>query len=316
MRPINFFTRYCECEYVAEKINAAYDMSSTAYDEQGRIKNCDYVLFGDDDITVVLKGLRTWYELNMVHGDKGPSGKERKAVFYGGEGLLATAFEVMRAGLTLRGKWKLKRKVKKENESQRLARVAEALGLHPVQMIVLGAGRNTTEVLRSICQTVGNGKCLLVVTQRLAQIMKASIEFQCNQNAEKFAMTPLNIEYYVIHQKVRETVRWYNMQGAGGGRVAFHFWGHLVRRFDEYDGKFLSKPFEPTKELRESSEVLAENFLIKQRKGGLRKVMQYFPIINDIFWHAEEYIADERMAIAESKKELKKEFYFLNTLGN
>lgn len=313
MRPITSFSRYCECEYVAEKINAAYDMKSNAYDELGKIKNQDYILFGDDDITVILKGLRTWFEMGKVHGANGPSGKSRKIIFYGGEGLLAIAFRVMRAALFLRGKWKLLRKIKKENESQRLARVAEALGIHPSQMIVLGEGRNTTEVLRSICQTVGDGKCLLVVTQRLAQIMKASIDFQCNQNPEKFGMSPLNVDYYVIHQEVRETMRWYNMQGAGGGRVAFHFWGHLVRRFDEYDGKFLNKPFEPSKELRESSEVLANDFLIKQRRGGLKRLLQYLPIINDIFWHAEEYLIDEMQAIKEAHQSLKEEFYFLNT---
>lgn len=298
---------------MAEKINAAYDMKSNAYDELGKIKNQDYILFGDDDITVILKGLRTWFEMAKVHSVNGPSGKPRKIIFYGGEGLLAIAFKVMRTALFLRGKWKLLRKIKKENESQRLARVAEALGIDRSQMIVLGEGRNTTEVLRSICQTVGDGKCLLVVTQRLAQIMKASIDFQCNQNPEKFGMSPLNVDYYVIHQEVRETMRWYNMQGAGGGRVAFHFWGHLVRRFDEYDGKFLNKPFEPSKELRESSEVLANDFLIKQRRGGLKRLLQYMPIINDIFWHAEEYLIDEMQAIKEAHQSLKEEFYFLNT---
>lgn len=313
MRPLTYFSRYCEYEFVAEKINATYDMKSTAYDELGKIKNQDFILFGDDDITAVLKGVRCWFQMNKEYGPNGPSGKQRKAVFYGGEGLLAIAFKVMKVALFLRCKWKLLRRVKKENESQRLARVAEALGIHRSEMIILGEGRNTTEVLRSICQTVGGGKCLMVVTQRLAQIMKASIDFQCNQNAEVFQMSPLKVDYYVIHQKVRETMRWYNMQGAGGGRVAFHFWGHLVRRFDEYDGKFLRKPFEPSKVIRMSSEVLANDFLIKQRRGGLKRLLQYLPIINDIFWHAEECLIDEVEAIAEANRELRKEFYFLNT---
>ena len=313
MRPISFFSQYCECEYVAEKINAAYDMQSSAYDDCGKVKNYDYLLFGDDDITVVLRGLRVWYEIMKQFGPKGPSGKERKIVFYGGEGLLATAFKVMRFGLALQGKKKLRRRVQKENESERLARVAEKLGLDPSLMIVLGAGRNTTEVLRSICSAVDDKKCLLVVTQRLAQIMRCSINFQCNRNPEAFGMRPLDIDYYVIHQEVRDTIRWYNMQGAGGGRVAFHFWGHLIRRFDEYDGKFLEKPFEPSKELRESSELLARKFLIKQRRGGLRRLCQYLPIILDIFLHAEDIVKDEVDAIAAAKQELKKEFYFLNT---
>ena len=77
--------------------------------------------------------------------------------------------------------------------------------------------------------------------------------------------------------------------------------------------KFLEKPFEPSKELRESSELLARKFLIKQRRGGLRRLCQYLPIILDIFLHAEDIVKDEVDAIAAAKQELKKEFYFLNT---
>lgn len=297
--------RYYEYEFIARKLSKAYDMDSTCYDENGVLKNYDYLLMGDDDITVVLKGIHVWFEAKSLYGPCGPSGEERKIVFYGGKGLLALAFRCVKVGLFLQGKWKLMRELHPENESQRLARVAGELGIKPSEMVVLGEGTNTSEVLRSIAQTVGEKQCLLAVTQRLAMIMKSSIDFQCQKNATAFGTHPLKMDYFVIKQDVRDTVRWYNMQRAGGGRVAFHFWGHLLPRFDKYDGKFLQKPFEPSESLRESSRILEKNFLIKQRCGGLRKYCQYLPILWDVLQNGEAFIKDEKKAIEEAKEALK-----------
>jgi len=79
----------------------------------------------------------------------------------------------------------------------------------------------------------------------------------------------------------------------------------LVRRFDVYDGKFLRKPFEADEETKKADAILRQRFLIKQRVTGIRKIralLQYVPILWDIFWHAEDYLEDERKAIEVAER--------------
>ena len=88
-------------------------------------------------------------------------------------------------------------------------------------------------------------------------------------------------------------------------RVALHLFASLVRRFEVYDGKFLRKPFEPDDALKKADALLRNRFLIKQRVGGIRIIkayLQYIPIMWDIFWNAENYLADEKKAIASAER--------------
>lgn len=293
---------------IANRLNDRYAVISDCYSQEGGIKNYDFFIFYDDDITSVLKGIRALALMVKTHGLCGPSGKRRKVVFVGGEGLLANAFKVMRIALLLRGKGKEFAALIPENEAQRLQRVALSLWVNPKDCILLDTGKNTTENLRLICDLVKDDTAIIAVTQRLALIFQQSVDFQCNQHPEKFGLSPLKIDLYVIKQTVEQTLRWYNFQIAGKGRVSFHFFAHLVKRFDNYDGKFLNKPFEPRVSLRKDSEVLSKKFLIKQRSNNPLKYFQYIPIIWDIFWNAEKYLDDEAMAIAEARADLKREF--------
>ena len=67
---------------------------------------------------------------------------------------------------------------------------------------------------------------------------------------------------------------------------------------------FLRKPFEPDETTKKADAILRSRFLIKQRVGGFKKIralLQYIPIVWDIFWHAEDYLLDEQKAIATAE---------------
>lgn len=276
----------------AEVINRAYDVDSS-FDEA---KKYDFMIVYDDDITAVLGSIATYKKVKQTNPDA-------KLVVVGGEGLLAIAFSVMRFSLKIRGK--NSENLKKETEAARLKRVAVALGVPESEIIVLDKGRNTTENLQAISQLAQGKQALVVSTQRLAMVFKQSADFQCNEEPEKHGCVSLNYDLFVIKQTVAETLRWYNFQAAGQGRVALHLFASLVRRFDVYDGKFLRKPFEVDEETKKADAILRNRFLIKQRVGGLKKIkalLQYIPIVWDIFWHAEAYVDDEARAIAVAER--------------
>jgi len=275
----------------AEVINQAYSVQSDC----DMNKKYDYFMVYDDDITVVLKTVHIYKYLKM----KNP---QMKFVAVGGEGLLAVAFKVMRFALKVRGKDFAYKHLKAETEAERLKRVALALGVDDKDIIVVDGGHNTTENLRDMSR-IAHGKTALVVsTQRLAMVFKQSAEFQCNQHPEEFGCRRFDYDMMVIPQTVQETLHWYNFQGAAGGAVALHLFASLVRRFEVYDGKFLTKPFEPSNEVKEADALLRNKFLIKQRHSGwklFQAYLQYIPIIWSIFWNAEKYLIDENEAISQ-----------------
>ena len=277
----------------AELINQAYAVKSD-YDLN---KKYDFFVVFDDDITAVLKSLYVYRCLK----EKNP---KMKYVCVGGEGLLAVAFKVMRFSLKVRGKSFAQAHLQQETEGQRLKRIAKRLLVPEDDIILADHGHNTTENLREISEIAHGKKALVVSTQRLAMVFKQSAEFQCNQHPEEFGCRLLNYDIYVIEQTVSETLRWYNFQAAGGGRVAMHLFASLVRRFEVYDNKYLTKPFEPSEEVKKADALLRSKFLIKQRQTGwklIRPYLQYVPIIWSIFWNAEEYLIDENRAIEDAE---------------
>lgn len=278
----------------AEVINQAYDVAST-YDATQKY---DFMVVYDDDITAVLKSMCVYRQIKKLN-------PKARFVVVGGEGLLATAFAVMRFSLKIRGKNFASSLLKKETEAARLKRVAVALGVPKSEIDVLDKGTNTTENLQAISHLAEGKQVLVVSTQRLAMVFKQSADFQCNEEPEKHGCVPLQYDLFVIKQTVEETLRWYNFQAAGNGRVALHLFASLVRRFDVYDGKFLRKPFEADEETKKADALLRNRFLIKQRVTGLKQIramLQYVPILWDIFWHAEDYLIDENEAIGAAER--------------
>ena len=277
----------------AEIINQAYDVSST-FDEN---KKYDFMFIYDDDITTVLKSTEVYQKAIKQNPNL-------KVVMVGGEGLLATAFSVMRLSLKVRGKKELLSQLKKESEAQRLARVAIAIGIPEEKIIILDKGRNTTENLRDMSNLADGKPSIVIATQRLAMVFKQSAEWQCNLNPIEFGMQNFDFDLFVIKQHVKETLHWYNFQIAGQGSVSLHFFASLVRRFEVYDKKFLLKPFEPKKLAKDAANLLESEFLIKQRLGGIKGIIskfQYIPIVWDIFWNAEKYVEEEELAIKQHK---------------
>ena len=277
----------------AEVINQAYDVEST-FDAK---KHYDFMVVYDDDITAILKSVNVYKKVK----ERNP---KAMLVVVGGEGLLATAFAVMRFSLKIRRKDGSNQLVK-ETEAARLKRVAMALGVPKVEIIVLDQGRNTTENLQAISDLTRGKKVLVVSTQRLAMVFKCSADFQCNEEPEKHGCENLDYDLFVIKETVEETLHWYNFQAAGKGRVALHLYASLVRRFEVYDGKFLRKPFEPDEKTKQADKILRKRFLLKQRVTGFLKIkaiFQYLPILWDIFWNAEEYIQSEKEAIEKAER--------------
>ncbi len=64
------------------------------------------------------------------------------------------------------------------------------------------------------------------------------------------------------------------------------------------------KPFEPDEDTRAAGDLLARHFLIKRRRGGLRKYLQYIPILWDLLLKKKAIKRSEAKAIAEAKKKL------------
>ena len=246
----------------AKLLNRVYKAESTCFDAKGNLKNYDKVIFYDDDISVVLEGVRVWFKLQATYGAMQPSWNEqrRRAIFLGGRGLMSS--------------W-----LYKETEGRHLERAAAELGIAEQDRVVLDHGTNTGECLwelrKYLCPPgiVTGGKCLMVVTQRLSLILKQSIALQWPQ---------FDVDYYVVEQSVKQSRQLYNGMALAGGRPLLHFWAHVVNRFDRYDGKFMVKPFEPDAKTRAAGDLLASRFLIKQRSNSLRKYLQYVPILWDL----------------------------------
>lgn len=264
----------------AELLNKVYKAESV---QERNLLNYDNVIFYDDDITVVLEGAKLWFKLKALYGDKGAVMRQpRRAIFLGGKGLMSS--------------W-----LYKETEGRHLASVATKMGIEKERQVILDQGTNTGECLRELRRylcppgIVYSGRCLIVVTQRLSLILKQSIALQWPQ---------LDADYYVIEQSVEESCRLYNGMALAGGRPLLHFWAHVVNRFDRYNGLFMIKPFEPAPEVREAGDLLAQNFLIKQRVNSLRKYLQYVPILWDLLRKRKAICRAEAEAIAEAKKSL------------
>ena len=277
----------------AEVINNTYDVASTYVET----KKYDFMVAYDDDITAILKSINVYRQVKR-------NNPAARLVVVGGEGLLAAAFAVMRFSFKIRRKTVASHLLKKETEAARLKRVAMALGVPESEIIVLDKGRNTTENLQAISHLAQGKKAIVVSTQRLAMVFRQSADFQCNEEPEKHGCVSLDYDLFVIKQTVKDTLRWYNFQAAGNGRVALHLFASLVRRFDVYDGKFLRKPFEADEKTKKADAVLRNRFLIKQRVTGVKKIramLQYLPILWDIFWHAEDYLIDENEAISTAE---------------
>lgn len=285
MRMINYLE-------AAEVINQAYDVRST-YDMN---RKYDFFFVFDDDITAVLRSMHIYKYVK----ERNPN---CQLVMVGGEGLLETAFKVMRFSLKVR--CKANNSLQKETEAQRLKRVAIAMGVPKEDIMLADKGRNTTENLRAMSNIAQGKKSLVVSTQRLAMVFQLSADYQCNTYPEKFGCKHFDYDLKVVHQSVEDTLHWYNFQRAAGARVALHFYASLVRRFEVYNGKFLIKPFEPGDDVKKADALLRNKFLIKQRHTGLkllRAYLQYVPIIWSVFWHAEDYQKDERLAIKEANQ--------------
>ena len=192
----------------AEVINRYYDLRSTYQAD----RQYAYMMIFDDDITAILQSIDIWYEQKK----KNPA---MKLVLVGGEGLLETAFKVMRISCKVRGLTFAASVLKKETEAQRLKRIALQLGVKEDDIIVADKGRNTSENLQAMSHIADGKKTLVVSTQRLALIFRQSVIFQCNTYPEEFGCRHFDYDIFVIHQLVIRTLRWYNFMAAGKGRT-------------------------------------------------------------------------------------------------
>lgn len=87
---------FCIRDYFMSDKNFAYKPfltraeSMPKYFGGKRLKNCDYVVVYDDDMTSAFEGAKLWWELKRLYDDNGPSGKKRKLICLGGKGKLST----------------------------------------------------------------------------------------------------------------------------------------------------------------------------------------------------------------------------------
>lgn len=246
------------------------------------LKNYDNILLYDDDVTISFEGVGVFLKMLRLFGINGPSGKSRKLFGWGGKGPMS--------------KWllpNLMKKLPEQTEAQLHAYTAELLGIPEEYVEALPGGDNTGENLR-IAESHLKGKTLVIVSQRLSLVLKYSAQMQA---------PGLELDYYVIYEKVNQVMKWVNGMKLAQGRPILHFFGDLLKRWQKY-----SKPnakgevfMTPVFGVDEVLQTVADSLLkyeIKQQTNSLKMFGQYVPILISLFLNRskiqEEYL---RMSI-------------------
>lgn len=277
---------FCIRDYFMSDKNFAYKPfltraeSMPKYFGGKRLKNCDYVVVYDDDMTSAFEGAKLWWELKRLYDDNGPSGKKRKLICLGGKGKLSTFLY-------------------SQTEGQMLKATVKNLYVEVGDIIVLDGGNNTGDNLKALNHKIGSDVAIVAVTQRLSAILYASQEFQ---------FPDMKLLRLTIYEKVDETLKWLNGMKLRSGEPALHFWAHVIRRCDAYEGKFMIKLEGIDAQARISGEQLQKKYLIKQPGHMLRTIMQYIPILADLLRHRQDVRSDYAQAVKDCQSFIREKY--------
>ncbi|MBS4773760.1 MAG: hypothetical protein KHX55_05755 [Proteobacteria bacterium] len=256
-----------------------------------KLKNADFVVCYDDDVTSAYHAARLWWQLYCTYGKTGPSGEKRKFICVGGQGLMSSRLY----------KSLMKNEARK-TEGRLLAKTVQSLYVSEEDVIVCDKGSNTGENLEEIAQVVGNKTAVAAVTQRLSLILYMS---QKQQKPE------LKLDYFVIWQSVSETCSYMNGMRFASAKPILHYWAHVLRRWKNYSAeknKFMLPVFGVDQETEKRAARLQPKYVVKQRDFPLKAMWQMLPFVADLAVHGKRAQHEYNINVRQWQKELRHEF--------
>lgn len=256
-----------------------------------RLKNTDFVVCYDDDVTSAYHAARLWWHLYCTYGMAGPSGERRKFVCVGGKGLMSSHLyrQIMKKEL-------------RKTEGRLLAKTARSLFISESDIIVCDKGSNTGENLKAIAKVVGEKTAIAAVTQRLSLVLYMS---------QKQQQPELKLDYFVVWQSVSETCRYLNGMRFASAKPILHYWAHILRRWKIYSAernKFMLPVFGIDREIEKCAARLQPKYVVKQRDFPVKAMWQMLPFIIDLAIHGKRAQHEYGIVLRQWQKNLRQEF--------
>lgn len=240
-----------------------------------RVKNVDFIICYDDDITSALYATLLFWHLYDRFGPYGPSGEVRKIVCVGGRGLMSKfLYRSLMKGEQRKTEGKLLKKVCMRQQ------VPEEV------IVVCDNGNNTGANLNEIEAVIGNKTAIVAVTQRLSMILYMS------QQQQK---PDLELDYFVIFESVKDTCKYMNGMRFCNCKPILHFWAHVYRRWRIYSrGKeiFMTPVFGVDEDIEKSAELLQDKYFAKQQGFEVRGLWQMIPFLVDLLFNGKKAVKE------------------------
>lgn len=255
------------------------------------LKNADFVVCYDDDVTSAYHAVRLWWQLYCIYGKTGPSGEKRKFICAGGKGLMSSRLY----------KALMKNEARK-TEGCLLAKTARSLYVASGDVIICDKGSNTGENLEEIARVVGDKTAIAAVTQRLSLILYMS---------QKQQQPKLKLDYFVIWQSVSETSRYLNGMRFASAKPILHYWAHVLRRWKNYSAernKFMLPVFGIDQETEKCAARLQPKYVVKQRDFPVKAMWQMLPFLVDLAVHGKRAQYEYNLVLRQWQKDLRQEF--------
>ena len=255
------------------------------------LKNVDFVVCYDDDVTSAFHAARLWWQLYSLYGWCGPSGERRKVICVGGKGLMSSRLYKT-----------LMKNEKHQTEGRLLARTMRHLFVSADDIIICDKGSNTGENLQEIAEVLGDKTAVAAVTQRLSLILFMS---------QKQQQPQLKLDYFVIWQSISESCMYLNGMRFASAKPILHYWAHVLRRWKNYSAeknKFMLPVFGIDGETEKHAARLQPKYVVKQRDFPLLAFFQMLPFMVDLAINGRRAQQEYNIVLRQWQKNLKKEF--------
>ena len=253
-----------------------------------RLKNADFVVCYDDDVTSAFQAAQLWWSLSTMYGDLGPSGCRRKFLCVGGKGVMSgLLYKELMAG------------EERQTEGMMLRKTALMLWLSPEDIIVCDNGNNTGENLREMAETIGDKTAIVAVTQRLSLVLYMS---------QKKQQPQLKLDYFVIWQDLSDTCQYLNGMRFCSSKPILHYWAHVLRRWYLYaDAKygFMLPVYGVDQETKEAAEQLERKYVVKQRNSPLKAFLQMLPFMAVLLFYSRRARQEYNITVRQWRRQLR-----------
>ena len=223
---------------MAERLYEVLCLPSDCYDENGTLKNFDYVVAIDDDVTSAIHAVKKAREIHKIYG------RYPTILCVGGKGILS-------------------RHLYNKTEAEVLADVCIDLG-YPKDLVWykdLETGKNTGENIRNVAKLTRSHfkhrpEILFCVTKR------QSLRYILTQQKQA---PYINAGWYVIEESMKQACKMMNGKSLYGGEMMVHEIAGILPRCQQYEGKYQEyPPFEITAlDFLSQAAYLAQNYCLK-----------------------------------------------------